>query len=64
LNKYKYEGPVETFGRCITQYWEAYTTAVSERKALSNFAYKFKRENNREAWTKIILPGKIVKVEA
>ena len=37
---YKYEGPVETFGRCIAHKWVAYTTAVSEKKAISNIMFR------------------------
>nr|DAH20435.1 MAG TPA: hypothetical protein [Bacteriophage sp.] len=38
------------------------TYAPSERKARSNLAYQFKRDNNRLPNTKISLPGKIVKL--
>lgn len=60
--KYKYEGPVMEFDRCVSSNWKGSTYAASERKARSNLAYQFKKQNNRVAGTKITLPGKIMVV--
>ena len=59
MNRYLYEGPVEEFGRCIAHHWEAATYAPSASKARCNFAYQFKKQNNKAPNTKITLPGKI-----
>lgn len=63
MTQYKYEGPVMEFERIVANSWKATTFAVSEKKARSNLAYRYKQENNRVAATKITLPGKIVAVE-
>ena len=59
MNRYLYSGPVEEFGRCIANRWEAATYAPTESKARSNFAYQFKKQYNRLPSAKITLPGKI-----
>ena len=63
VKRYSYKGPVCEFGRCIAPVWTAETSATSKRKAKSNLAYRFKRENNKIATAKITLPGEIVVVE-
>ena len=45
MNKYIYEGPVMYFDDCVVRKWKAETVAVSEKKAKSNLAYKWKVEN-------------------
>lgn len=62
MNQYTYDGPVMEFERCIANRWISSTYAVSEKKARSNLAYQFKRENNRLPNTKISLPGKLMSV--
>lgn len=59
--RYIYEGPVMEFDTCIDQFWHAETYAPTEKKALSNLAYRYKRNNGRAASVKITLPGKIKK---
>lgn len=62
--RYSYNGPVCEFERCITHLWTAETSAPSKRKALSNLAFRFKRDNNKIKTAKITLdPGKLVVVE-
>ena len=61
--EYKYSGPVMEFDRCIDRSWTATTYAVSEKKALSNLAFRYKRDHNRVANTRITLTGKIVLVK-
>lgn len=60
MNLYLYEGPVMEFDRCIASKWKGQTRATSEKKARSNLAYQYKKNNNRVANTKITLPGKII----
>lgn len=64
LKRYSYSGPVCEFGKCIANYWTAETSAPSKQKALSNLAYRFKRDHNKIATVKITLdPGKLAVVE-
>ncbi len=62
MNQYIYDGPVIAFGACIAQRWRGSTYAVSEKRARSNLAYQFKKENNKNPGAKVTLPGKIVMV--
>lgn len=62
MKQYSYDGPVMEFGRCIANRWQATTSAPSEKKALSNLAYRFKKQNNKIPSAKITLPGKIVAI--
>jgi len=43
--------------------WTAETVAPSEKKALSNLAFQFKRDTNRVKTSKISLPGKLTIAE-
>ena len=49
------------FDRCVQEHFKAETYAVSEKKARSNLAFQWKKQNGRIARTRIELPGKIVK---
>ena len=62
-NCYLYEGPVMEFDRCIQEYWSASTFTISEGRARSNLAFRFKKEHGRDPRSKITLPGKITIVE-
>lgn len=62
MNQYNYNGPVMEFDRCIANNWKGTTFAVSEKKARSNLAYKFKKQNNRTDSTRISLPGKLTQI--
>ena len=62
-NEYRYSGPVMEFDRCIDRSWTATTYAVSEQKALSNLAFRYKRDHNRMPNATITLPGKITLVQ-
>lgn len=63
MNLYMYEGPVKEFDTCIRNYWKATTYAVSEKKARTNLAYRYKKETNRTSNANITLPGKITLVQ-
>lgn len=56
---YSYRGPVMNFDTCIERNWETETWAPSEKKALSNLAFRYKRDHNMAKNCKITLPGKI-----
>lgn len=59
MNRYSYNGPVLEFDRCIAHKWKGETMAVSEKKAVSNLTFQFKRSNNKAPHAKISLPGKL-----
>lgn len=61
--RYSYTGPVCEFDRVIASMWTAETSAPSEKKAISNLAYQFKRDHNKIRTAKITLPGKLTVVE-
>lgn len=63
LHKYVYEGPVMLFDNCIDPHWYGVTMAPSERKAKNNLTYRYKQMTKRIPGVKIILPGKLQKVE-
>lgn len=58
MQQYLYDGPVMEFDR-----WVASTYAPSEKKARSNLTYRYKKQSNRVAGTRISLPGKLVEVQ-
>lgn len=57
--KYKYDGPVMVFGRCVASHWRGETYAESETKARSNLTYQYKTQNNLIASAKVTLPGEV-----
>lgn len=61
--QYTYSGPVIEFDKCIERNWKASTWAMSEKKALSNLSFRYKRDHNRAANSQITLPGKITIAE-
>ena len=64
VKRYSYKGPVCEFDRCIANTWAAETSATSTKKALSNLAFRFKRENNKIKTAKITLdPSKLTVIE-
>lgn len=60
MTLYSYDGPVLAFDKIVIEHWQGETYAVSEAKARSNLAYRFKMENGKVPRTKIALPGKIL----
>lgn len=63
MNKYSYEGPVLRFGVPVTNSWSGSTYAPTERKAISNLAYRFKKANNLEPRSNITLPGRLTLIK-
>lgn len=61
--EYTYSGPVMEFDRCVDARWTASTYATSEKKALSNLAFRYKCDHNRAPNAKITLPGKITSAQ-
>jgi hypothetical protein len=59
MKKYVYDGPIMEFGRCVQSNWHGETMANSDKKAKNNLIYRWKKENNRESYTKIILPNEV-----
>lgn len=63
MNHYSYYGPVMHFDICVENNWKADTMAVSEKKARTNLAYRWKKQNGYVVGTKVDLPGKIILIE-
>lgn len=59
MNQYSYDGSVMAFGRCVSEHWTGTTVATSEKKAKSNLAYQWKKENGYTPSAKIILPDRV-----
>lgn len=62
-DRYDYEGPVMKFDICIDRNWKATTWAPSEKKALSNLTFRYKRDHDMVGSVNITLPGKIKKID-
>lgn len=60
--EYSYNGPVLEFDKVITNNWTGTTYAVSEKKAKSNLAFRFKKQYGKSTGSKITLPGKVTRV--
>ena len=60
MSKYKYEGPVTSFGRVLAWNWKGETIAESAAKAKSNLSFQFKKANNLVHGSRIELPGKLI----
>ena len=56
---YVYKGAVMMFDRVIDRYWEAETTATSEKKAKSNLVFRYKKMHRLEPTAKVTLPGQV-----
>lgn len=64
MRKYRYDGPIMLFDRCIAHRWAGETYAVSEKRARTNLAFRYKKQYlNNTATSKIKLPGKLILVE-
>lgn len=50
-----YRGPVRRFGQVVCPVFEAYTTAPTLGRALSNIAYKYKEETGLAPTAKVEL---------
>lgn len=63
-NKYLYDGPVRRFGKIFDNRWRAFTYATSRSKALSNLAYRYKKDHGLVVSTKVRLsPNRLIEVE-
>lgn len=58
-HKYSYAGPILEFDTLVADHWKGETMAPTEKKARSNLAYQYKKQNNRNAGIKVTLPGTI-----
>lgn len=60
---FAYEGPVYEFNQLVAEKWKAETTAVTKVKAISNLAYRWKKENNKPAYTPVKLTGQVKEIK-
>lgn len=59
MNYYTYEGPVmNNFNQLITNKWSGETYANTDRKAVSNLSYQFKKEHGLLQTAKVKLLNK------
>ena len=58
--RWYYKGPIMIFDKIVSEEWEAYTYADTERKARSNFVFQAKMMLGRTPGSKLSLPGRIV----
>lgn len=64
LNKiWHYRGPVYRFEHIHSYIWDAYTTAPTMGKALSNLAFRYKKENGLEQTAEIVLENMFIHEE-
>lgn len=64
LNKiWHYRGPVKRFGKVVCWMYDEYTTADTLGKALSNIAYKYKKENGLAPTARVELEKLFMEVE-
>jgi hypothetical protein len=61
MKHYIYEGPVFGLQRLMTENWRGETYAVSERKAIGNLKYQFKKQYKLAKTSKIFLPNHLTK---
>ena len=58
-----YRGPVKRFDKVVCRMYDEYTTADTLGKALSNIAYKYKRDNGLAPTAKVELDKLFLEVE-
>ena len=63
MAEYTYEGPVKSFDTIEKSRWKVSTVAVSEKKARSNLAYRYKKAHGLAPAASITLPGKLTIVD-
>lgn len=59
---YQYDGGVRCFDQIVTTSYKAQTTAVSEKKAISNLVYRYKKEHGMAPSASIKLTGKPIAI--
>ena len=59
---YRYEGPVFSFGRVISDKWKYGTRAVSEKEAIAHLTFNYKMKNKLTKEAKIELDKKCLTI--
>ena len=62
--KYTYKGPVMKFNTLVATDYKMVTIAPSKQKAISQMTYRFKKDHNLAAHTRITIKEDLVKVGA
>ncbi len=60
--KYQFKGAIYLFDRVVYNNWTGETIAVSEKKALSNLAFRAKKQMGYLPSARLTLNGKLVEV--
>ena len=58
--RFHYEGSVYAFQTLVTDNWSATTYAESEKRAISNFKYRFRRKFNYSVNVPLSMPGNVI----
>lgn len=58
MTVFKYDGPVQMFGRVICSKFRAQTTADGAKKALNNIAYQYKKTHGLMPSAKVTVDAK------
>jgi len=61
MDKYKYQGPVMAYGRCISPIWRGETMASSPEKARNNLVFRAKKHFGYENDSNLELPAEMKK---
>lgn len=59
MTRWHYKGPIMIFDQIVSEDWEAYTYADTEKKAKSNFIFQAKMMLGRTPGSKLALPGRL-----
>lgn len=60
---YLYDGPVNRFGKCVMNNYQAYTYAVSKKQAENFIKSRWKKEHGYLQSANVELPGEVQEIE-
>lgn len=58
MDHYSYNGPVLSMNKVVKEKWEGETHAISDKKAVSNLCYQFKKEHRLSNTANITLQNR------
>ena len=59
MTLFRYVGPVTSFGQVVASNWSGSTYAPTASRAKTNLQYRYKKDHNLAASSKVELPGKL-----
>lgn len=60
-HRYRYKGPVVKFDKVVTENYVGETVAESQKKAMSNIIFNYKKDNNLLPTVRVTLIPKYLK---